>query len=242
MLIYKITNDINSKIYIGQTTKTLQERIDNHRNSFISGVNTHLYNAMRKYGWDKFHFEIIVEVHDKDLLNQLEAYFISIYDTIKNGYNMAPGGYINTMESTIVKEKHLNKMQSIEVRNKISESMKASYQKRGGVSEQHRANLSKAKKAMYNSEKGQKVKEKFKSSFKLSPSHYHSLNSAKFKQVYCIDKDNNIHEFESVKSAAIWWYNNGYDSVKSSDQLSDKIKQSATKNKMIRGLQWKYRV
>jgi group I intron endonuclease len=243
MLIYKITNDVNDKLYIGQTTKTLKERIDGHRNSMVSDVNTHLYNAMRKYGWDKFHFQIIAEVEDQDTLNELEAYYIAKYDTIRNGYNMAPGGSINTMYSVIVKEKHDNIMRSEDVRKRISESMKQSYKDRGGPSKEHKKHLSDSRKALYASEKGQEVRAKFRKSFKLSEAHYKALNDSKNKCVYCIDTQGSfVAEFERVKDAANWWYANGYGTVKSSDQLNDKIKESAKFDKYIKGLKWVYRV
>ena len=93
MLIYLITNDVNDKVYVGQTTKSLEERIKNHRNSMVSGGTTHLYNAMRKYGWDKFHFHTIAYADDQETLNELEEYFIKKYDSTNHriGYNILPG-------------------------------------------------------------------------------------------------------------------------------------------------------
>ena len=243
MLIYKITNDVNSKLYIGQTTQSLNSRIQSHRNSFVSGVDTHLYRAMRKYGWDKFHFEVIAEVSNQETLDELEAYYISKYDTIQNGYNMAPGGSINVMYSEVVKSKHDDKMRSEDVRKRISESMKKSYRERGGPTLEHREHLSKSRKALYASSKGDEIREKFRKSFKLSDEHFRALNDAKNKSVYCIDISGNVvSEFNRVKDAADWWFENGYGNVKSSDQLNDRIKESAMKDKYIRGLKWVYRV
>lgn len=243
MLIYKITNDVNEKVYIGQTTKSLDQRITNHRNSMISGVDTHLYRAMRKYGWDKFHFEVIATTEDQDSLNDMEAYFIQKYNSISNGYNMAPGGSINIMYSPVVARKHNSKMRSDEVRAKISESMKKSYQDRGGPSESHRAHLSESRKALYASDKGEIVKEKFRKSFKFTPEHFKALNDSKNKSVYCVDESGQlVKEFDRVKDAAAWWWHNGYSSVKDSEQLSTKIKESAKRNKYIKGLKWVYRV
>lgn len=242
MLIYKITNILNGKLYIGQTTKTLGQRIQNHRNSMVSMVDTHLYNAMRKYGWDNFKFEVIATAEDKETLDELESYFIRKYDTIKNGYNMAPGGGYNPMSSDVVAEKHHSKMRTPEVRQKISESMKASYAERGGPTEDHRKHLSQSRKDLYASERGDEIRAKFRESFKFSPEHFKALNDAKNKSVYCIDeKGELIAEFDRVKDAAQWWYNQGY-KVKDASQLSDRIKQSAKEDKYIRGIKWIYRV
>lgn len=103
--IYKITCLITNKVYIGQTTcKKVQERWTQHLNSarlfreyrndpeFKRKVaKSHLYRAMFAYGVDNFHFEII-EILPKLLLNPREKYWIEYYDSIKNGYNIMPGG------------------------------------------------------------------------------------------------------------------------------------------------------
>lgn len=241
MLIYKVTNDVNNKLYIGQTTKTLEERIKNHRNSFVSGVDNHLYRAMRKYGWDKFHFITIREADTQEELDALEEYYIEKYDTIHNGYNMARGGSINIMYSDIIKERHDTKMRTPEVRKKISDSMKKYYQV-NGMSEEHRHRLSENKKAFYTSERGEETKRKFKETFRLSEAHYKALNDAKNKSVYCIDTEGNVvASFDRVKDAAKWWHFNGYDTT-TIHNLCTVIKHSYDLNQYIKGLKWIYRV
>lgn len=242
MLIYIITNDVNKKVYIGQTTKTLEERIVNHRNSMVSGVDTHIYRAMRKYGWEKFHFAVIATAEDQSTLDELEAYFIKKYDAIRNGYNMVDGGHANPMYSDVVLEKHNAVMRSEDVRRKISESMKESYKARGGPTAEHRQHLSDARKALYASPEGQAVKEKFRKSFKLSPEHYAALNNAKNKAVYCIDEQGQtVAEFSRVKDAAIWWRSHGWN-ASDLTTLQDAIKRSSVKDKYVHGLKWIYRV
>lgn len=243
MLIYVITNDVNDKLYFGQTTKTLEERIKQHRNSFVCGVSNHLYNAMRKYGWEKFHFHPIIEADSQDQLNDLEEFYIWHYDTIRHGYNMAKGGSVNVMYSEVIKERHDNKMRSPEVRKKISDSMKAYLAKNGGMSEEHKKHLSENKKAFYASERGQLTKQHHKETFHLSPEHYRALNDAKNKAVYCVDVSGNVvAEFNRVKDAAEWWYANGYEDAKQVRYLSTAIKRSSDRGIYIRGLKWIYRV
>lgn len=243
MLIYLITNDVNNKVYVGQTTKSLEHRIKEHRNSMVSGEDTHLYRAMRKYGWDKFHFNIIATASDQDTLNELESYFINKYDAIHSGYNMAPGGSINVMKSSVVAEKHNSVMRSPEVRQKISNSMKKSYAERGGPTAEHRKHLSESRKRLYSSPQGEETRRKFRESFKLSEAHYRAFHDAKNKSVYCVDRSGNmLVEFSRVKDAANWWYLNGYDTVKSADQLMNKIKESSKQDKYIKGIKWIYRV
>lgn len=242
MLIYIITNDINNKVYIGQTAKQLNERIDGHRSSMIAGVDTHIYRAMRKYGWDKFHFTVLEDnVSSKEKLDELEKFYIQKYDSVNHGYNMTFGGDENAMNSPCVKYKHDNIMRSDEVRHKISESMKASYAKRGGPSADHRKHLSESKKRIYSSTEGEIIKEKFRNSFSFTPKHYAALNDSKNKAVYCVNEGGEVvASFNRVKDAAIWWLDSGY-KVKHYDQLCDKIKESYVQDKYIRGLKWKYR-
>lgn len=243
MLIYKITNDVNSKLYIGQTTKTLEERIRNHKSAFNAGSDYPIYQAMREIGWDKFHFTVIAETDNQDTLDELEAYYIAKYDTINNGYNQALGGKINLMKSYVIKEKHDNTMRSEAVRHKISESMKQSYKNRGGCSAEHRAKLSADKKALYASERGNEVREKFRKSYVFTDEHREALNASHYKAVYCINENGGVvAEFNSIISGARWWYEHGYEDAKNIHHLQCLIGDSCKKDLYIKGLKWIYRV
>lgn len=243
MYIYRIYNDVNDKNYIGQTVKSLEYRMNLHKNSMVSGHMQPLYVAMREIGFDKFHIELLQEASSLDDLNALEIKYIETYDSVNNGYNVQHGGHCaRVMDKPEVKEKHLKSMRSVEVRDKISGSMKESYKKRGGPSKEHRKHLSESKKELYSSPKGDITRAKFRESFKLSPEHAEALASSHYKAVYCIDETGEIvAEFNKVKDGAIWWLEHGY-KVKSYDQLCDKIKQSYRENKYIKGLKWIYRV
>lgn len=90
--IYKITNTINNKIYIGQTTRTVEDRWKQHvLDSKRSDKQTYLYKAFNKYGIDNFIIEEIIEA-PQDELDDLEIYYINKYDSYNNGYNMNLGG------------------------------------------------------------------------------------------------------------------------------------------------------
>lgn len=97
--IYKIYNDVNDKIYIGQTITTIENRFYHHiYDCFKRNRITKLYNAFIKYGKENFHIEEICKVSNanKNLiiseLNELEIKYISKYNTVDNGYNILPGG------------------------------------------------------------------------------------------------------------------------------------------------------
>lgn len=88
MYIYKITNLINGKLYIGQTTKSIEKRFVRHINDALNGLDTHFAKAIRKYGKDNFKIELLDDsAKDQEELNQLENYYIHKYNTLQNGYN-----------------------------------------------------------------------------------------------------------------------------------------------------------
>lgn len=241
MLIYSITNTVNGKIYIGQTTKTLDERIKNHHNSMTSGKDTHLYRAMRKYGWDKFHFQVITHAHSKEDLDALEEYYIKKFDSIRHGYNMAKGGSTNAMDSEIVAEKHRKKMRTKAVREKISRSMKLSYEKRGGATAEHKKHLSENKKKFYASERGMLARKHFSETFVLTPSHQQALIDSLKKHVDCFDADGKIvMSFDSVKDAARWYISQTCPITVTS--ACGKIKRYAEKGELLDGYLFVYRV
>ena len=85
--IYKITNLINNKIYIGQSIHITQ-RWKEH----IQGKgNKELYLDIQKYSVNSFTFEII-ELCPKEQLNEKESYWIKYYDSVNQGYNLTDGG------------------------------------------------------------------------------------------------------------------------------------------------------
>ena len=97
MLIYKITNNINSKVYIGQTTKTFKERKNNYFNEYKWSKNPRIIiQAMRKYGFNNFQFEIIEDnIENQKELDRKERYYImEIYHSLvsEGGYNVECGG------------------------------------------------------------------------------------------------------------------------------------------------------
>ena len=91
--IYCITNKITQKRYIGQTAKSVEQRMKTHKATYRKKRtwNFPLYRAMRKYGFDNFIPEILEECSEEDL-NAREVYWIDFFDTYFNGYNATYGG------------------------------------------------------------------------------------------------------------------------------------------------------
>lgn len=130
--IYKITNTINGKAYIGQTTN-LQKRWYQHRNGYGSKILT---KAFIKYGISNFEFEQIIKISSKDrenlrfILNTLEVLYIKKYNTFKKGYNATVGGEgtsgykMNEQAIQNLRESHIGYIPTEEQRTKIGNALR----------------------------------------------------------------------------------------------------------------------
>lgn len=89
--IYQIINDINNKIYIGKTEFSIDKRFKEHCSDAFKERNEKrpLYSAMRKYGIEHFHIELIEET---DFPEEREKYWIEQKQSFKKGYNATLGG------------------------------------------------------------------------------------------------------------------------------------------------------
>ena len=92
--VYKITNKINNKIYIGLTIQGSRTRYLHHLYEARSGSSFPIHRAIRKYGEDNFEIEVIQVLDSPEELKELEKYYIKEYKTNnrKFGYNMTEGG------------------------------------------------------------------------------------------------------------------------------------------------------
>lgn len=122
MIIYKITNLINNKIYVGKTVKTIEWRFKKHCYDARKTPNTknHFHRALLKYGPENFVIEQIDSADTKTELNKKEQYWIDYYASTTNGYNMTPGGDGGNTY-TVLSEEELN-----QVKIKIGEKNRGS--------------------------------------------------------------------------------------------------------------------
>lgn len=123
MIVYKITNKTNGKIYIGKTIQKIAKRWYQHViKSRQSDSKYLLHLAIAKYGEENFLVEVIDTASSNDELMQLECHYIKVYDTYNNpeiGYNMTPGGDTGLIDD-IAKQRKALAMQSIEYRDRVS--------------------------------------------------------------------------------------------------------------------------
>ena len=157
--IYKITNKINGKVYIGQSIN-----IDTRWRQHINAKDNYaIHNAIKKYGEENFKFEVLLEC-PVEMLNVWERDMIALYDCITpKGYNLTEGGegYKCSDETRLkmskakkgikrkpfseetkrkMRESHKGIPRSEEVKKKISESNKG--KKRQPFSEETKRKLS----------------------------------------------------------------------------------------------------
>lgn len=94
MVVYKATNLINNKVYIGQTTRSLQIRRLGHLQCMRDGMDSYFYNALRRHGSGNFNWQVICICPDIDSLNEQEQYYIKYYNSMDReaGYNLTSGG------------------------------------------------------------------------------------------------------------------------------------------------------
>ena len=89
--IYQIVNDVNQKIYVGKTEFSIEKRFKEHCSDAFRERNEKrpLYAAMRKYGVENFHIELIEETDNPE---EREIFWIENKRSFKNGYNATLGG------------------------------------------------------------------------------------------------------------------------------------------------------
>ena len=97
-VIYKATNNINGKVYIGQTNNFSRRKREHIAEALRNLPKDYslFHKAIRKYGPDNFSWEIIEEIPN-DILDEREKYWIAYYDSyiankLGKGYNLTPGG------------------------------------------------------------------------------------------------------------------------------------------------------
>jgi group I intron endonuclease len=93
-IIYKVTNILDGKVYVGQTTSRLSVRRAQHLCEARRGTGTYFYNAIRCHGESNFIWEVLVESHSAEDLNAQEIKFIKEFDSTNpsKGYNGKEGG------------------------------------------------------------------------------------------------------------------------------------------------------
>ncbi|CAK0764711.1 putative GIY-YIG domain-containing protein [Gammaproteobacteria bacterium] len=133
MVIYRIKNTINNKVYIGKTIQKFQCRKSSHVCSLNNGKhkNLHLLKSWNKYGEKSFIFDIIDNC-SKENINEREVYWISFYNSFNEnfGYNKTKGGdgglgvKMSKKNIQLLIDRNKNMIWTDEIRKKVGEKSK----------------------------------------------------------------------------------------------------------------------
>ena len=137
-IIYKYTNKINGKCYVGQTIHPEKRHNDHLKAAYNENHRAYNYTfkrAIRKYGINSFDYEVVVTA-PVDLLNDLEINIIHMEDAYTKGYNMTEGGggrsEISNYQKEQIAKNNKERVLTKATRQRMSESAK----KRGAHSKE----------------------------------------------------------------------------------------------------------
>lgn len=150
--IYKSVNTKTGKVYIGFDSNW-PNRFKTHK-SASKNQDYKFYRAIRKYGWDNFEWSVVYQSKNKQhTLKEMETYFINEYDSFHNGYNSTLGGdgtfglVLSEEARRIISIKNkIPKPHTPEHNKKIGDAQRG--KKRGPLTEEHKAKISKTTKGV----------------------------------------------------------------------------------------------
>lgn len=241
--IYKITNNINNKIYIGQTIKQRPtDRFSQHRYSsryLNKNDNSYLHKAMNLYGVDNFSFEVI-ETIENNLLNEREIYWIQFYNSfVPNGYNLTLGG-----EGA----QGYSRPQTLEEKEKRSQSNKQFYlehpEKREKISQR-------TKKLWQNEEYRNKVTESNKKFYQEHPDMFKGENNPMYGKKHTEEALEKIKNYAASRKLKIAQLDKDtleiikvFDGVKDAEKALNVshgwLSKAARTDKIAYGFRWKF--
>jgi len=142
-IIYKITNQVNDKVYIGQTRQSLSRRRSEHIHRLKANERQHkLYRAIRKHGLENFFWEEFITVLNDSYLDDLEMESIAEYNSFNRGYNSTPGGdTLSDATKLIISEKMKGRKITWSHKIVTSRKLNGNYPKKGfgGFGADHKA-------------------------------------------------------------------------------------------------------
>lgn len=174
--IYKITNIINNKVYIGQTNN-YENRWRSHKGC---KSNHPLYNSMRYYGVDNFTFEVLCEIDDdQHEADQFEIFMIEQYNSADRrfGYNLTLGG--NCCRGGLSEETRQKMSKSAKKRTDESYFNFIHYNKGKKLSKEHCKKLGEVRKGSKHSEETRKKMSESAKGKKFSEEHKRKISESR---------------------------------------------------------------
>lgn len=203
--IYKITNKINNKMYIGQTITTIKERMYKHYSN-AKKATTGIDFAIGKYGKENFIVEEICSCPNEDL-DDLEQFYIAKFDTYNTGYNLTIGGQNFTTALNLNEQEVISKYLEIKNINKTAEYFKCCNKVISRIL--HENNI----KVLHNNNIQNLTKE------------YCFKENEKIKAVKIIELDK---DFPSLKECAQWLIDNNYSKANSMEMARKSLSRVLT--------------
>lgn len=207
--VYKITNLINNKCYIGSSIRVEQrwkEHINCSKNINNFKYNYPLYQAFRKYGIENFSFDVIADdFNTKEEMQLYENQMIIFYDSYNNGYNQT----YNTLSYNIENlQNYINKI-----------SQKCALLENGKIKEIYNSYHDAAKKNNYSSDFASNIR-------KVCKGKMNSVNNQIFRD---LDENNNIIIYKNITSprrTKVYSYNIHTGEEKEYESISEASRQT----------------
>lgn len=215
--IYIITNLLNGKQYVGQTSIGYKNRFNRHCRSYNYGVRTEIACAIHEFGKENFSVSLLKTVKDDDA-DFWEIFYIRCNKTHISfgGYNMSFGGKHNPMDDPFVKEKHLSACSSAEFREK-----------------QHISHVNKK----HSDETKQKCRDNTLMNLDRCLSVFREYNERRKVRVGMIENDVVIKEFDSLSDACRYLGVTDKSATSHIKRYADKYNKSGKRAKFL-GYSW----
>lgn len=113
MLVYMVRNEVNGKIYVGKTHRSLRSRWNQHKSDARLGSHLLLHRAIRKYGSDHFTLSILENAITSDeVLSAAEVKYIRQFSSkVPVGYNLTDGGEgISGVDASVIEKIRASKI------------------------------------------------------------------------------------------------------------------------------------
>lgn len=210
--IYKITNDINNKVYIGKTEQDIDKRFAEHCSDSKKErcKNRPLYRAMNKYGVEHFCIELLEKTVNPE---EREIYWIQYYDSYHHGYNVTRGGdgkkYLNYANVLEIYKKVQNISETAKICNISHDSVRTIVRSFGVVTKSS----------------GEILREK----------------CSKIVAMYDIESNLQLEIFSSIIAAAQYLVDNNLAKAKKANDITSHIANVCNgKRKTAYGFSWRY--
>ena len=212
--IYKITNTLNGKMYIGKTNFTIEKRWREHcQDSQKETLQKRpLYSAMKKYGIENFSIEEIEQLETPQQAEEREKYWIEYYGSFKNGYNATIGGDGRTYIDYQVVYETYNQLKNCK---KVSEKLNIDYGYVCLILKSHGIQLTQPIESLKN------------------------INQPKLINMYDL-QENYLQTFSSASDAARWCVENNFSKRLTSGVRSHIIDCANGKRKTAYQHKWRY--